>query len=71
MLLVSVAEMVDINQGAIAGYLTIAVRNRRSITPTTFATHIVSCAQYLISPLMAVVCSLGLSVVTSAAGRIS
>ncbi|KAI0686869.1 auxin efflux carrier [Cerioporus squamosus] len=50
MLLVSVAEMVDINQGAIAGYLTVA---------------------YLISPLMAVVCSLGLSVVTSAAQRIS
>ncbi|RPD78075.1 hypothetical protein L226DRAFT_550966 [Lentinus tigrinus ALCF2SS1-7] len=50
MLLVSVAEIVDINQGAIAGYLTIA---------------------YLISPLMAVVCSLGLSVVTSAAERIS
>ncbi|RDX55205.1 hypothetical protein OH76DRAFT_1340057 [Lentinus brumalis] len=50
MLLVSVAEMVDINQGAIAGYLT---------------------AAYFFSPLMAVVCSLGLSVVNSAAQRIS
>ncbi|KAI0769451.1 auxin efflux carrier [Trametes elegans] len=50
MLLVSVAELVDISQGAIAGYLTIA---------------------YMVSPLMAVVCSLGLQVVSSAAGRVS
>ncbi|KAI0745662.1 auxin efflux carrier [Earliella scabrosa] len=49
MLLVTVAELVDISQGAIAGYLTIA---------------------YLISPVMAVVCSLGLSVVESAASRV-
>ncbi|KAI0355678.1 hypothetical protein OH77DRAFT_1424621 [Trametes cingulata] len=50
MLLVSVAEMVNISQGAIAGYLTIA---------------------YLISPIMAVVCSLGLEVVEAAARRVS
>ncbi|KAI0369711.1 hypothetical protein BV20DRAFT_967713 [Pilatotrama ljubarskyi] len=50
MLLVSVAEMVNISQGAIAGYLTIA---------------------YMISPIMAVVCSLGLEVVEAAAKRVS
>ncbi|KAI0630152.1 auxin efflux carrier [Trametes polyzona] len=50
MLLVSVAELVDISQGAIAGYLTIA---------------------YMFSPFMAVVCSLGLEVVESAAKRVS
>ncbi|KAI0779556.1 auxin efflux carrier [Fomes fomentarius] len=50
MLLVSIAEIVNIDQGAIAGYLTVA---------------------YLISPLTAVVCSLGLSVVDSAASRVS
>ncbi|KAI0326856.1 hypothetical protein GY45DRAFT_1258189 [Cubamyces sp. BRFM 1775] len=48
MLLASVAEMVDVSQGPVAGYLIIA---------------------YLASPLMAVVCSLGLEVVESAAGR--
>ena len=42
MLLVNVAELVDIDQGPIAGYLTIA---------------------YLISPLMAIVCSVGLALV--------
>ncbi|KZT72205.1 hypothetical protein DAEQUDRAFT_736344 [Daedalea quercina L-15889] len=42
MLLVNVAELVDINQGPIAAYLTIS---------------------YLLSPLMAVVCSIGLVVV--------
>ncbi|EIW63550.1 uncharacterized protein TRAVEDRAFT_17854 [Trametes versicolor FP-101664 SS1] len=50
MLLVSVAELVNISQGAIAGYLTIA---------------------YMVSPLMAVVCSLGLEVVAAAAKRVS
>ncbi|KAH9859036.1 auxin efflux carrier [Lenzites betulinus] len=50
MLLVSVAELVDISQGAIAGYLTVA---------------------YMVSPLMAVVCSLGLEVVSIAAKRVS
>ncbi|KAI0661370.1 auxin efflux carrier [Cubamyces menziesii] len=50
MLLVSVAELVDISQGAIAGYLTVA---------------------YMVSPLMAVVCSLGLEVVSIAAQRVS
>ncbi|KAI0674848.1 auxin efflux carrier [Trametes maxima] len=49
MLLVSVAELVDVSQGAIAGYLTIA---------------------YMVSPLMAVVCSLGLEVVSIAAQRV-
>ncbi|PCH40600.1 hypothetical protein WOLCODRAFT_88752 [Wolfiporia cocos MD-104 SS10] len=42
MLLVNVAEIVDIDQGPIAGYLTVA---------------------YLLSPLMAIVCSIGLSIV--------
>ncbi|KAH9935621.1 membrane transport protein-domain-containing protein [Fomitopsis serialis] len=44
MLLVSVAELVDIDQGPIAGYLTIS---------------------YLLSPLMAIVCSIGLAVVNA------
>ncbi|KZT73882.1 hypothetical protein DAEQUDRAFT_661705 [Daedalea quercina L-15889] len=42
MLMVSVAELADVDQGPIAGYLTIA---------------------YLLSPLMAIVCSIGLAVV--------
>ncbi|EED78394.1 predicted protein [Postia placenta Mad-698-R] len=49
MLLVNVAELVDIDQGPIAGYLTIA---------------------YFLSPLMAVVCSLGLAVVQRAQERV-
>ncbi|KAI0644668.1 auxin efflux carrier [Trametes meyenii] len=49
MLLVSVAELVDASQGAVAGYLTIA---------------------YMVSPLMAVVCALGLEVVSIAARRV-
>ncbi|KAI0958865.1 hypothetical protein AcV7_004563 [Taiwanofungus camphoratus] len=48
MLLVSVAELVNVDQGPIAGYLTIS---------------------YLISPLMAAVCSLGLTVVRSVQDR--
>ncbi|TCD64172.1 hypothetical protein EIP91_004485 [Steccherinum ochraceum] len=48
MLLASVAEVVDVDQGPIAGYLVIA---------------------YLISPLMAVVCSLALEVVDIASAR--
>ena len=42
MLLVSVAELVDVDQGPIAGYLTVS---------------------YLVSPLMAIVCSVGLAVI--------
>ncbi|KAM5531279.1 hypothetical protein V8D89_015080 [Ganoderma adspersum] len=49
MVLVSVAELVDVDQGDIAGYLTVA---------------------YLLSPLMAVVCSAGLAVVDMAAQRV-
>ncbi|KAH9946974.1 hypothetical protein B0H21DRAFT_692743 [Amylocystis lapponica] len=48
MLLVSIAELVNVDQGPIAGYLTLS---------------------YLLSPLMAVVCSLGLKVVESVQGR--
>ena len=42
MLLMSVAELVDVDQGPIAGYLTVS---------------------YLVSPLMAFVCSVGLTIV--------
>ncbi|KAI1794207.1 hypothetical protein LXA43DRAFT_971447 [Ganoderma leucocontextum] len=49
MVLVSVAELMNVDQGDIAGYLTVA---------------------YLLSPLMAVVCSAGLSVVDKAAQRV-
>lgn len=49
MLLVNVAELVDIDQGPIAGYLTIA---------------------YFLSPLMAIVCSVGLAVVQRAQERV-
>ncbi|PCH43453.1 hypothetical protein WOLCODRAFT_90292 [Wolfiporia cocos MD-104 SS10] len=47
MLLVNVAEIVDIDQGPIAGYMTVA---------------------YLLSPLMAIVCSVGLSIVNGRSG---
>ncbi|EJF65242.1 hypothetical protein DICSQDRAFT_98906 [Dichomitus squalens LYAD-421 SS1] len=49
MLLVSVAELVNVDQGEIAGYLTVS---------------------YLFSPLMALVCSSGLSVVATVAKRV-
>ncbi|CCM05453.1 uncharacterized protein FIBRA_07673 [Fibroporia radiculosa] len=48
MLLMNVAAMVNIDQGPIAGYLTVA---------------------YLLSPLMAIVCSLGLTIVQTAEQR--
>ncbi|KAI8972186.1 auxin efflux carrier [Trametes punicea] len=70
MLLVNVAELVNISQGAIAGYLTIAVRPMWSQPRGKVLLTLVP-PQYMISPFMAVVCSAGLEVVSAAAKRVS
>lgn len=68
MLLASLAEIVNVDQGPIAGYLIISVRTSHSLYDCC-ASNFYG-LQYLLSPLIAVVCSLGLEVVNIVGNRV-
>lgn len=67
MVLANVSELVDVDQGPIAGYLTISVSFLAHCM--RLRTHFCLVMQYLFSPLMAVVTSLALLVVDTASKR--
>ncbi|THH02097.1 hypothetical protein EW026_g747 [Hermanssonia centrifuga] len=69
MLLANVAELVDVDQGPVAAYLTISARLSFSSRMVSFSSYLLS--QYFFSPLMAIVTSLALTVVEDASKRIS
>ena len=68
MILANVAELVDVDQGPIAGYLTISVRSLS--TDMLNLCLILAYVQYLFSPFMAVVTTVALLVVDNASKRI-
>ena len=66
MLLANVAELVQIDIGPVAGYLTISVRNLSCLAIYDSADYVL---QYFFSPLMAFVCTLAVLVVQAAGQR--